>query len=48
MGVVIAMIISFVLGGLMDHFLEARTAAQVTKALEHLGDRIVAEIRKAR
>jgi len=48
MGTVIAVIASFVLGAVTDHFLEKRTAAAVVDALEKLGDRMVEEIRKVR
>jgi len=45
---VIAVLASFVLGAVTDHFLEKRTAAAVTEALEKLGDRMTEEIRKLR
>jgi len=48
MGTVIAVIGSFVLGAVMDHFLEARSAKAITAAIKHLEDSVVAEIRKLR
>jgi hypothetical protein len=48
MGTAIAVIASFILGAVMDHFLEARSAKAVTTAIKHLEDSVVAEIRKLR
>jgi hypothetical protein len=39
---------SFILGAIVDHFLEVRSIANMKRAIKESEDRILAEVRKAK
>jgi hypothetical protein len=46
MNQVLTVVISFILGAVVDHFFEARSLAVLLRALRQMEERILEEIRK--
>jgi hypothetical protein len=45
MNQVVLVVGSFILGAIVDHFLEARSVASIVKAIKKAEERIIAEVR---